>query len=417
MCEPVGFRGKFLIMTERNCSRCNTKHRHPWGKSCELEIISVAQSPKRELKLESKEGTGAEYIMAGNDYTQLLTEAVARSKEESHYMMKSMENRLNVTMEEKFNRLESLISTMQEKKEEKPQAFSKVYASPVSYHTSSIHRGSGETRHTSSTRHSVVDSHYTGPTHQADPPQGGVDIRQPSAALTGPQVSREARHSQPRTEPTCASTVVGGQLSDALRQLTLAVDSTTVDKTEGIMYRPEWYSQRKLKDTPLKSLDYQRQSLHELYYGMTCVLEYLTSQGSRATNSYIQHMKYVSRQASSNSYVDSAFTGYDRMVVDKFLEDTSKGFQAGDIIAVSSNFHAANFKPVVQKPAGKKANRYNKPRHNTEEPVEIPENWPNDVCYYFNRRTCFGRCSRSHVCKKCRQAHRDIDCKSTEKKN
>lgn len=89
-----------------------------------------------------------------------------------------------------------------------------------------------------------------------------------------------------------------------------------------------------------KSLDYTKLSLNELQYGMTCVLEYLLQSGNRAWPSYIQHMKYVSRQASMNNYIDSAFSGYDRMVIDKYLEDTSKGFPAGDIISVSSNFHA-----------------------------------------------------------------------------
>lgn len=57
----------------------------------------------------------------------------------------------------------------------------------------------------------------------------------------------------------------------------------------------------------------------------------------RAIKPGIDSLKFVSRQAASNNYVDQAFTGYDRMVVDIYLEDPNKGFQAGDMICVSSN--------------------------------------------------------------------------------
>lgn len=90
-------------------------------------------------------------------------------------------------------------------------------------------------------------------------------------------------------------------------------------------------------------------SLNDFYYGMTCVLEHLLQSGSDLWTSYIQHMKYVSRQSMANAYVDNAFTGYDCMVVDKYLDDPRKGFHPGEVISVSSNFHAINFKREMSK--------------------------------------------------------------------
>lgn len=86
------------------------------------------------------------------------------------------------------------------------------------------------------------------------------------------------------------------------------------------------------------------------------------------------------------------------MVVDKFLLDKKKGFAAGDVLSVSSNFHAANFRRDFVKPFKKspkaRGQRVQKPEAGSEEPIEIPLDWPDDICFYFNRRRCYGKCSR-----------------------
>lgn len=160
-------------------------------------------------------------------------------------------------------------------------------------------------------------------------------------------------------------------------------------------------------------------SLPDLNYGMLCVLEQLLLSGNESWHSYIQHMKFVARQSLGRNYVDQAFVGYDRMVVDKYLQDTHKGFAAGDVLSVSSNFHAANFRKDFGKPFKKspKARNQRTPRveGSSDEFIEIPSDWPDDICFYFNRRRCYGRCSRSHVFRKCRGVHRDTECKAESK--
>lgn len=110
-----------------------------------------------------------------------------------------------------------------------------------------------------------------------------------------------------------------------------------------------------------------------------------------------QVMRYISHQSMANAYVDSAFSGYDHMVIDKYIKDPSKGFQAGEVISVSSNFHAANFKHETTK-VNQKRPRKSANKSESEEPVEVPDGWPEDICYFYNRRRCYGRCTRSHVC-------------------
>lgn len=60
-------------------------------------------------------------------------------------------------------------------------------------------------------------------------------------ALTAPQPDQGLQPA-PGLGPTGASTAVTGQLSDALKQLSLAIDTSTGDKSSGMAFRPEWYS-------------------------------------------------------------------------------------------------------------------------------------------------------------------------------
>lgn len=346
-----------------------------------------------------------------DDKGDWIAEAVDQSVQKSHRMLKDVEIRINNSMEDRFTRLENMIASLQLVKQENLSDQDTGVKVPA---TQPSQEPMGATGIQASSLHTApsCDQRDTRDSRDSLSNQPRARTGHPPTLLSAPTTMHGAARSAPN--PTGASTVVAGQLSDALRQLSLAVDISP-EKAEGMLYRPEWHSQRKLKDVPTKNLDYQKMSLHDLQYGMTCVLEHLLLSGNPAWHTYIQHMKYVSRQALSNNYTDSAFCGYDRMVVDKYLEDTSKGFAAGDIISVSSNFHAANFKKEMVKPNPKRFKRGSKTKYENEEPVEIPENWPSDICYYYNRRSCYGRCNRSHICRKCRASHRDADCKTQEK--
>lgn len=288
-------------------------------------------------------------------------------------MMKDMETRLQTTMEDRLLGIKRLISGLKERNLHDPEP-------------SAITPGS--------TAHSVP-----------------VTVLPPSSVTSkGPVCSADVN-------PALAGAT--GPLSDALRQLSLAMDPVSASKAEGIQFRPEFYAQHKLRDVSIKSLDYQKLSLHELTYGMICVLEHLLTTGNESWVSYLQHMKFIARQASNNSYLDMAFAGYDRMVIDKYLSDKCAGFAAGDMLCVSSNFHAANFRQNVNKvpkKLGRRGQKGTQADAGSEDSVDIPSDWPDEICYYINRRRCYGRCVRSHMCRRCKGSHKDIDCKLDAKK-
>lgn len=411
-------------MAEKNCSRCNTRHAYPWGKSCQFSPYSRYREEIDKFIEEHKDiKTFAGTSREESDLSRWLSEAVQQNKIESHNHIDEVEQRLHAIMDQKFARLENLMSQWVNT-ERKYREEAIEYPPPAPRNT----MGRGLTAGPRINQESqVTNTEVTLGATGVTPGATGVTSNQQNlvsgtprkAGVTGVTPSQHTQTvdavSQPRDIPSTST-----QLSEALRQLSLAFEPSTTDKSEGMILRPEWHSQHNLKDIPIKNMDHQRMSITELLYGMICVLENLISKGNSDWNSYLQHVKFIARQSISNSYIDSAFTGYDRMVVNKYLENRAAGFQAGDLISVASNFHAANFKQGTVKDLTKNPSRRKQRvqrRLDQEEPIEIPESWPDDICFFYNRKRCFGRCNRSHICRQCRNTHRDIECKNAEKKN
>lgn len=365
-------------MAARDCNKCGEKHVYPWGRSCRLPASRYSEfsDNHQDSDYSDSEIPKSRSGHFDHEMSQWVTEAVAQSKAASYDIIRGVEHRLLLSMEERFSTLETLIK--------------KNTASDNSPRNTST-----------SPAFNVALGHGSGSTRQSSQP--------------APQASQPAANQQ---STPGMDTTPSHQLSDALRQLSLAIEPNVTERTEGMHFRPEWHSQHLLKDISAKNTDYQKMSINELLYGMICVFENMVTTGNNDWLSYMQHMKFVARQSISNVYTDQAFSGYDRMVVNKYLENPRLGFQAGDVVSVSSNFHAANLKSNTKdKFVNKKGRKGQRPRGETDEIIEIPDGWPEDICFYYNRRRCFGRCNRSHVCKRCRGTHKDIDCKSNEKKN
>ena len=86
------------------------------------------------------------------------------------------------------------------------------------------------------------------------------------------------------------------------------------------------------------------------------VMQYLLDSGGDLAG-YIGHFNFIAEQAHQHNFVDQAFVGYDRFVVDKYikLETTNKSpkvFSVGDVLGVASHFHAGNLQSVPKKPFG-----------------------------------------------------------------
>ena len=128
-------------------------------------------------------------------------------------------------------------------------------------------------------------------------------------------------------------------LSAALQQLSIAIDPTSASSTKGLLLRPEYYIQHKDQGVPVKSLDHTKLSYKQLVCGMGRVLKYLIQSGYEFM-SYLEHYNFVTLHASRHNFLDMAFVGYDRYIVDRVLGGETAGFCAGDSLAVSTFFHA-----------------------------------------------------------------------------
>ena len=162
------------------------------------------------------------------------------------------------------------------------------------------------------------------------------------------------------------------------------------------------------------------------------VMQHLLENGGDLAG-YIGHFNFIAEQAHQHNFADQAFVGYDRFVVDKYikLESANKSpklFSVGDILGVSSHFHAGNFQHVPKKPVGgyrgsrggrypyRRSGDYNQERSRDTKDAGVPEGFPEDICYGWNYKSCSGKCSKKHECRVCGGEHKASSCPSKNKK-
>ena len=224
--------------------------------------------------------------------------------------------------------------------------------------------------------------------------------------------------------------LVGGPLTTALRQLSQAIDPSPVSN-KGIVYRPEYYIQHVDRGVQVKSLDHTKLSFKELISGMGRVMQHLMDTGGDLAG-YLGHFNFIAEQAHQHSFVDQAFVGYDRFVVDKYikLEVANKfprAFVAGDVLGVSSHFHAGNLQSTQKKYSGtfksSRGGRYQNRRYGDytqDKPKDVkesvPDGFPDDIFYAWNYKTCSGKCAKKHECRVCSADHKASVCPLKNKK-
>ena len=248
------------------------------------------------------------------------------------------------------------------------------------------------------------------------PAPGGLDYKSPHSLSS--RLSADAVDVAP-------SDVINGPLTSVLQQLSIAIDPTPQSSTKGLLLRPEYYVQHKDKGVPVKSLDHSKLSFKELMSGMGRVMIHLAKSGGEFM-SYIEHFNYLVRQAAVSNFQDSAYVGYDRHVVDKFINGDTATFVAGDLLGVALHFHVGNLVNVQPPTArgrgrgfrrrGRQSSWWESERDKDQYMPPSPEGFPEDICYNFNYRTCHGRCSKSHICRLCRGPHRASSSQCASKK-
>lgn len=208
-------------------------------------------------------------------------------------------------------------------------------------------------------------------------------------------------------------------LSDSIHQLSLSVHSEPPPQKSGTELRPEYYVQVIAKGGTVRNMSCMNLRSEELMYGMCSVYDYLLSSGGDAA-AYFKHLMFVARHLMERNFTVSACCKYDKYVVDQVL-DKKGSFAAIDPIAAGLFLHGGavvrnepprqQFGSYTSRPPlqGKFQNLRECNRENT--PGFMPENWPQEICFSFNAKTCYGRCNKNHICGYCRLKHRLADCK------
>lgn len=186
-------------------------------------------------------------------------------------------------------------------------------------------------------------------------------------------------------------------------------------RTPGMQYRPEYHYQHKLENVPIKQLDHRKLTFKQLIYGMTCVAHYVLSTGGNV-DSYLQHMEFVSRHSSDNSFLDCSYSEYDKCVIDNFLKSPLGGFNVADSTAIGYAFHPGKLnQDYVEKlnNPGKQKRRFGK---RMAAKGEIPDGYPEGNCFHWNYRNCTNTsCQRKHVCRICEGHHKAVGCPREKK--
>ena len=111
----------------------------------------------------------------------------------------------------------------------------------------------------------------------------------------------------PGSAPAAADYVTG-YLTNALQQLSIAIDPTPSSTAKGLVLWPEYYIQHVDKGVAVKSLDHNKLTYKDLVSGMGRVMHYLVSVGGD-WGSYLRHFNVIMSQASRHQFLDQAFVG------------------------------------------------------------------------------------------------------------
>ena len=389
----------WLDVMLKNCTGCHNRHVAPHGLRCrfkgDLTALNMSQVPKRAIGQTKEE----------RDYITYLEDLVLSKEDE----LVSQQSKESSAVSEILSRLERL-----EKSTTNPfvpvfSATNPWMVAPSTAPSVASPMGLMNTAPQGLTSHRPLFT--TMPANL--PTRDGLS----TASTSGAPGQVPSTPLSPTMSTSAPADILTAPLTTALNQLSLAIEPSVSTSTKGITLRPEYYVQHVDLGTPIKSVDHTKLSYRELVSGMGRVLSHLCSVGGDAAG-YLEHFNFLTSQAAKHSFVDSAFVGYDRFIVDKVIRGGSKTFIAGDTVGVSTHFHAGNF-VYDRKPAGKGRGRGRRSNFGDQDrDTRVPDGFPDDICYGFNYRSCSGKCSKQHICRLCKKDHKASACpdKSDKKK-
>lgn len=227
-----------------------------------------------------------------------------------------------------------------------------------------------------------------------------------------------------KPQPTAADF---NSLSDSINHLSLAMDHDHGATKKGMELRPEFHVQVLAKGSNIKSMNPIALRSEELLYGMLCVYIHML-ENCLESKGYLAHMKFIARHIMEKNFTTAACVKYDRHVVDEVISGKTK-FADFNPVAAGIFLHGGAVPSRENRDFRTGVDRVNRtifsaPRFNTEQqvnrmrecnrdnvPLYMPDNWPNEICFNYNAKSCVGRCSKLHSCSFCKLRHRFADCK------
>lgn len=203
-----------------------------------------------------------------------------------------------------------------------------------------------------------------------------------------------------------------GQMADAMEHLSLSIDPSS-GKKAGQLLRPEFQYCVLERGMPIKNADASKLTINEYLYGMCLVMQHLVEVNGD-WKSYFSHYRRVMKFFVGKRYINAAYIGYDKEVVDCFLKNPSGGFNSSDSLAIPTHFCSANEHELQNARAKgqRRQKQWDNKMKSASPPQNQPDDWPEDVCYLYNVSTCNGSCGKQHNCGRCSiRGHRMSNCR------
>ena len=203
---------------------------------------------------------------------------------------------------------------------------------------------------------------------------------------------------------------------------------------KGRQFRPEIYILSKklavpIDEVELKLNDRDKIDFTDLTYGFIKVLVHLLNSKSSMLDSYIKHMEHVFTMLHSRRFHLRGAIDYNMNIVDEIVQGTKPDFSV-DIILSELSFAPA--KLLFSEEKYQKSSEFTRPWNRRrgrgsdnrsqgrsgsdtwgdkpDKNIQVPDDFPKELCYYFNYYSCDNKCGRDHRCRKCNGRHPSKGC-------
>lgn len=380
-----------------HCSTCDTSHLRPWGSNCLAYKEALVKCS--DLNIDASEYK--QYLDLNLvKYAKDLPENSGTNLDKKPLPPDQVKTLTDINLQQK-KQIQSLLHQLADKTKGAPTP-----PAPVVIDQGQILQQIVQRLDRLENQHLGVAPLPQAP--QATPARQPVNQGQMFTASGAVSAANQVSNQQ---QDSAAVTAMG-QMADAMEQLSLSIDPSS-GKKSGQLLRPEYQYCVLEKGMPLKSADASKLTINEYLYGMCLVMQHLVESKGEWI-SYFNHYRRMMKFFVGKRYVNSAYIGYDKEVVDCYLRNPAGGFNPADSLAIPTHFCSANEHEVQNaRSRGQKRQKQGDYRSRNSQPGQNPpDDWPEEACYQYNTATCNGSCGKQHICGRCLiRGHRVNSCR------